>query len=324
MAGRGHSIGAVVFSLTLALMMWGYVSLTRTYEDYIDLPLTVVAPPEQALLSTVPPRVVVRARGSGWQLLNLRLFNASSACTVDLGKLRPSEGAMYRITKADIIRSIVTPQTIQTLDVVDPVTMMLAVGDRTVRTVPIEIRHRIEARRGFVVVGTPTVEPTQVDVRGSAAILASVPSWPTQRLVVTDAHHAIDHVVAVSDSLSTLLNVYPATVRIRAVVEQRADRIVHDVPVELAQQSLIHKARTEPAIVRVIVRGGVEHIAGLNAGALRVIADAPDAARVGWIRPRVEAPPNVEVVGTVPPLVRYVERDTSAVARGARNRQASP
>jgi hypothetical protein len=73
MAARRRNVGILAYCIVLAALLWGYVTLTRTYEDYIAVPFAVQTPRSAALLSTVPDRVTIRVRGTGWQLLNMRL-----------------------------------------------------------------------------------------------------------------------------------------------------------------------------------------------------------------------------------------------------------
>jgi hypothetical protein len=327
MASQRTPLGAIAVSITLAVLLWGYVSLTRTYEDYVDVPFTVLAPPEQALLSTVPERISVRARGSGWRLLNLRMLPGGARCTLDLSKLRPSEGALYQVSKNDLIRGTLLPQAVQTLDV-DPGALTLAVGDLGVRRVPVALRYRLEPRTGFVVTRVEAI-PSMVNVRGSRMRVDSVASWPTQRLIVTDAHEVIDISVAMADSLPTLLNVVPSTVRLRADVQQMADRRIDDVPITVRQPSGNRLAHVRPERVSIIVRGGVNDVARLDRTMFTATIDHTLAASTGFARVRVVGPAGITIAGTVPMIVAYRERlpgTESLIASGAvrRSKLESP
>jgi YbbR-like protein len=303
MASQRPPFGAIAVSLTLAMLLWGYVSLTRTYEDYIDVPFTVLAPPEQALLSTVPDRISVRARGSGWRLLNLRMLPGGARCTLDLSKLRPTDGALYQVTKNDLIRGTMLPQSVQTLDV-DPGSLVLAVGDLGVRSVPVALRYRLEPREGFVVTRVEAL-PATVNVRGSKARVDSVVSWPTQRIIITDAHDGVDVPVALADSLPTLLNVVPSTVRLRADVQQKADRQIDDIPITVIQPVGTRLAHVRPDRVSIVVRGGVNDVARLDRTMFTATIDEAAAAETGYARVRVAGPDGVAISGISPAIVTY-------------------
>ncbi|MBN9400833.1 MAG: YbbR-like domain-containing protein ['Candidatus Kapabacteria' thiocyanatum] len=311
MAARRHSIGVLIFCMMLASLLWGYVSLNRMYEDDVELPLTVIPPPNQALLSTVPQRIVVRARATGLQLLNLKLFSRTSACTLDLGKMKPESQAMYRITKDDIVRSITTTQSMTTQSV-RPSTMILATGDLTIRSLPVKLRYSVSTRQGFLMVGEPVVSPANVEVRGSGPILQSLKRWYTERVILTDVHEPVNTTIPVSDTMSTMLNVVPNTVHVRVNVQQLADQIVADVPVTMPPSLNKETSMVFPTHVKVILRGGVEDLARVSINDIQVALPEADKLLDGFVRPRVTVPAGTWSVGTIPPIVRYVERLPSA------------
>lgn len=313
MARRRNSIGVLVSCVLLAVLMWGYVSLTRVYEDYVDVPFTVTAPPNQALLSTVPPSLTFRVRGTGWQILNLRMYPQIS-CAIDLATQQPTQQSVYALDKSDLIRAITTSQTFQTLDVV-PNSLVLNTGDQVLKRVAVSLRHATTCRPGFVVIGEPTVEPPGVDVRGSAAVVQSIDRWPTQRLLQTDLHYGVTAFASMSDSLSTILNVTPLQVRIHTNVQQVADRVIVDVPVEAPTIQGARSSMIVPSMISVIVRGGVDDLSTLTAQRIRAVINETTIPMSGFVRPTITTPPNMIVLGTVPSVLRYVER--TAVRRSS-------
>lgn len=310
MAARRHSVGILLYCVALAALLWGYVSLTRTYEDYIELPFAVVTPPSEALLSTVPDRVTVRVRGTGWQLLNMRLLSTTTTSTLDLSMLRQSEDMTYQVSKTDMLRAVAATQGAQVLDIV-PASMTLATGDVSVRRVPVKLRYVIRCRSGFMLVREPHIEPASVEVRGSSGIVQTITEWPTHRLVLADQHEGTETTVSMSDSLSTLLRVSPNVVRVRTDVQQIADLVIDDIPVELGPGLRRDGLSVSPSRISVIVQGGVADLAALTPQQLKAVVDDVHGLTTGYARPRVSAPASITVVGTTPSVVRYVERTKS-------------
>lgn len=306
MARRRNSVGVLISCALLAVLMWGYVSLTRVYEDYVDVPFTVVAPQNQALLSSVPSKLTFRVRGTGWQILNLRMYPQIS-CAIDLATLHPSQQSLYNLEKSDLIRAITTSQSFQTLDVV-PDKLVLHTGEQETKSVPVTLRHSTSCRPGFVVIGEPSVEPTRVYARGSAAVIQKVDQWPTQQLLQTDLHYGVTTLVPMSDSMSALLNVAPQLVRVHTNVQQLADRVVVDVPVELPAHQGSRSMMIVPSMISVIVRGGVDDLSTLTSQRIRAVITDASSPSSGFVRPTITAPPNVIVLGTMPTVLRYVER----------------
>lgn len=291
--------------MLLAAFTWGYVSLARTYENEFLMPLVVIAPPNQALLSTVPHSIVVRARGTGIQLLNLELFNRSAACTLDLRTLRASSDGIYQITRDDLVRSISTARQINTVSV-NPSSMTLAIGDLAVRTVPIRLRTNLSTRESFRVIGTPQVFPTTVQVRGSKAIVDQITEWPTQRLNLADVHASFENDLPVSDSLMAQINVVPSVVRVRGTVQQMTDIALDDVAVVLIDAGALRNIDVRPKYVRVVLRGGVEELANMTNEDVRV--EVSPQSGDAYVRPRVVTSDRVTVMGTIPAFVRVVDR----------------
>lgn len=291
--------------MLLAAFTWGYVSLARTYEDDFLIPLVVVPPANQALLSTVPSSIIVRARGTGISLLNLKLFNRSAAATLDLNKLRASSEGVYQITREDLIRSINTSRQINTVGV-SPGSMTLATGDLAVRTVPVILRRSLATRESFRVIGSPQVTPATVEVRGSKVIVDKIVEWPTQSLRLADLHTSFESDVPVSDSLMTLVNVVPAFVKVRGTVQQVTDIALADVPVVVVDAGSMLNIDVRPKYVRVVIRGGVEDLANMTSNDVRV--EVSPLTGDAYVRPRVIASDRVTVMGTIPAFIRVVDR----------------
>jgi YbbR domain-containing protein len=306
MARRRATVGVIISCLFLAVLMWGYVSLTRMYEDYVDVPFTVTAPANQALLSTIPQRLTFRVRGTGWQILNLRLV-PQIACAIDLAAMQPSQQSVYTLDKSELLRGIRSTQTFQMLDV-SPDKLVLTTGDLVQRSVPVALRHAITCRPGFMVIGEPRVEPQLVDVRGSGPVVRTITQWPTQRWMQNDLHYGITATVMMSDSLSSILNVAPRSVRVHTNVQQIAERVITDVPVEIIAAPGSRSYAIMPSIISVIVRGGVDDLASISAQNIRAVVTDAGASGTGLAQPTITVPPHMTVLGTIPTVVRYVER----------------
>jgi len=307
MAARRRNVGILAFCIVLAALLWGYVTLTRTYEDYIAVPFAVQTPKSAALLSTVPDRVTIRVRGTGWQLLNMRLVANTKQNVLDLGLLRPDDAMTYSVAKSDILRAIVATPGAQVLDV-SPGSMVLATGEVSTRRVPIRLRSNISCRDGFMVIGAPRIQPATVELRGSAAVINAIDSWPTELLVLEDQHQGGVFTVALSDSLSTVLSVNPPSVRVATDVQQLADVIVDNVMLESRLPSKNGDVLLQPQTLAVIVKGGVSDLSALTPQLFRAYVDDTTALRTGLCRPTVVGPASVVIVGTIPGIVQVTTR----------------
>ena len=302
MARPGQNISILIGCIVLALILWGYVTLTRYYEDDIDVPLTVIPPPNQALLSSVPHSITARVGGSGLEIINLQYIARNARCEIDLGKVRSESASMYNIEREDVIRGMSVSGSVRILSVT-PTAMTLTTGDVFVREVPVRLESNITTRDGFVVVGAPKLEPSTVEVRGTKSVIEAITSWPTERLALADLRESTTATVALSDSLRTLLNFVPATIQVKIDVQQAAERTMHGVQVRIVSDD--PTIRAEPSLVTVVVEGGAERLADLAAGELDVTVAG---TQLGPVKPTVTTPEGVKVIAIQPPVVRVARR----------------
>lgn len=305
MASRRFSFVNYVLALALATGLWTYVSLSRNYEYEVSVPLVVIPPPNQALLSTVPFAIQVRVRATGLQLLNLLYVSRNISCTLDLGKARATENAHYVFDSPDILRNVVSGGHIRSL-AASPATISFATGDLASKTVPLYVPTNISCRAGFIVASEPKSSHQLVEIRGTRAIVEGIEHWRTQRIELEDLHAPQVLDVPLSDSLANLVNVVPSTVRVRIDVQQQADVVIADVPVVIATSNQPKSMVVRPTRIRVVLRGGVDDLASITARDLRAeIVRIPSS---GVVRPVVTVSSKVRVVATYPRHVRVVTR----------------
>ena len=302
MARRRYNIGILIGCLLLSAVLWGYVTLTRTTEDDVEIPLVVEAPANQALLSTVPRTITVRVRGSGLQILNMKYLNKTSDCRIDLGRVRPTSGSLYEIERDDLVRSTTVPGALSIVSVT-PTALILTTGDLFRQEVPVELVSHITCRDGFEIVGQPILDPAIVEIRGTRSIVESISAWRTQKVSLDDVHEPVELNVPMSDSLMTVLNVVPSLITVRMDVQQTAEMVVHDVDVRLGQETA--DLRIEPARISVTVQGGAAVLAGLTPSQLHAMIATTTP---GPTKPAILTPDGVRVISTEPSFVRVVRR----------------
>jgi len=302
MARRRYNISILIGCLLLSGVLWGYVTLTRIAEDEVEVALIVEAPPNQALLSAVPRTITVRVRGSGLQILNMKYLNRSSVCRIDLDRIKPAGSSMYDIERDELVRSTTLSGSLSIVSVT-PSALLLTTGDLFRKQVPVHIVSNIACRDGFEIVGAAMADPSVVEVRGTRSIVEGIERWSTQKVSLDDVHEPIDLQVPMSDSLMSVLNVVPSMITIRLDVQQTAELVVRDVPVDLASDD--PSLRMEPSMIAVTVQGGARVLASLTP---QQIGAMVTSTTLGPTRPAVLTPEGIRVIGTDPPFVRVVRR----------------
>ena len=267
MAQRRFSISTLLIAIFGAVALWTYVSLTRTYEDDLDVPLVVISPPNQAMLSTVPSTVRIRIRATGLQILNALYFTKSVACTLDLASMQSDQPSTYIAEISDLLSGVTTTIPMRTLSV-QPERITLTTGDLAVKRVPLRVTYSLACRPGFMLTAEPRTDVINVEVRGSRNVVEGLTHWSTEPIFLDDVHETRVVDIPVSDSLQSLINIQPSRVRVTFSVQQAADRTIADVPVGfgVAVDSLL---TLSPRRISVVIRGGVEDIASITARDLR-------------------------------------------------------
>jgi len=306
MARRKNRISTLIGSLLLACIIWGYVTLAKVYENDVEVPLTVLSPPNQALLSSVPGVITVRVRGTGLQIINLKYLSEGTECKIDLANVRSQGQAAYVADRDDIIRSISMPSSLRVVSV-SPEQITMSTGDLATRRVPVRLNTNLACRNGFSIMKTPVPEPDSVEIRGTKSVIESITHWSTEKLSLEDLHSSTTAAVAVSDSLMTLLNVVPSTITVKLDVQQMSEISIGPIAVVRSSADM-RSIQLIPNKIRVTVRSGVDELAQLSAADFRV--EIPPNA-IGPVIPVVTAPPGITIVGIDPHYIRVLNKEAS-------------
>lgn len=303
MATGRSTILTVAGSVALAVVLWLYVSLTRTYEGDVMVPIVAIPPPEQTILSNVPKYVTVHVRTTGLQLLNMTYYNKPQACTLYVAKMTSTGAEQYSLTNAELLSQLsdVIPSRMLATN---PAELSITTGTPATARVPLQVLHRISVRPGFVLASPPTAEIQMVTIRGIKSVVDSIKSWSTAKIFLEDAHESAVLEMPVIDSLGSVLEVTPKTVRVTVDVQRLADQEVIDVPVRLVGGASGSSMSVRPSYIRVTVRGGVNNIAQISRD--DVVAEIDAIPNSGYAIPKVRLTKNARVVSIMPRMVQLV------------------
>ncbi|HBB25544.1 MAG TPA: hypothetical protein DCZ59_04700 [Bacteroidetes bacterium] len=310
MAARRSNVLTLLISVLMAIALWAYVTLTRTYEDDIDVPIAVVPPAGQTIISGVPASVTVRVRTSGLNIANLRLYNRPKVCTLSLGEQAPDEPSAFRVSNPTMLKRIAEDLGVRVLSV-SPADITLRTGTPELKSVPLVVAHSIECRPGFMITSEPTADRASVTLKGIASVLAPLTSWSTRKILLGDVHEGMTIDVPLSDSLRSLVDVMPKSVRVHIPVQQVADATIEDVEVSLEKGLADMGYTVRPNRLRVTVRGGVNDLAELTRLDLRCQISGIPAN--GVVIPTVICPRGMRVIACSPRTVRLVRRQVASL-----------
>ena len=298
------SLVQLLWCVALAIGLWGYVSMTTPATIYMRFPLVIDLPEERALEVQPPSEISIKVRTSGWQLLYLQYFSSEPECHVDASKMsgRISGNGELLINKMDILQGIRPSISLEKVVELNPETISLSTGMLFRGTVPVESKVSIIPRDGFDIVGTISVKPDSIVLRGNSKIVNSISSWATQKLEFKDLAGPFSYIVPLKDSLKNLITSAVKEVTISGDIQQSAEISVSDIKVEIIGAPDGHQHKIEPALITLHVRGGVKKLSTLTSQDFKVFVDYSSLINdsIGHIKPSISVPAGIHIIGMEP------------------------
>lgn len=295
-----------------AIAMWGFVSMSGSYETMVELPVYVELPGGLTLTQELPPTLRVLVRASGWSQLKTMFVEDPALVLRPVGRgVVPNGKVVYGQRElSDRLRASLPDASALTFY---PDSLTLAFGRTTSKKVPIEAHVIIQPRPGFQVIGNPWCEPDSVTLTGAPSVLDSLSSWPTSTVTIPDVHGAVSQIANLSDSLRMLIQLQPRWVEIQADVQEIGERVFPDIPLidRVTLSDSTRRVILRPDRVEVLLRGGVRDLSRLDPLTIRAYIEVVEGVdTLGVIAPRLILPPgvNLSVVRITPERVRYIFR----------------
>lgn len=253
-------------ALGLALFLWFHAVTEHLYQKEVDIRLLVEDPSStdspdlQAIVSNeVPTYVRVLASGRGKDLLQLdrddfvlHLRTEGVAGSKQTYRLQPSQ-VEKRATEIDI----------QIEDVLEPKELEIELDQRIEKQLPVRLRLDLQIAQAHVQVGTLYLDPQVVRVIGPKRRLEELEYVFTDSLTLIDVREDIGQNLKLSLPMSFRCVVNPSSVRIVGDIQILAEDDIAGVPIEVRNSSG-RSLRSDPTVVTVRVRGGVDVIASID------------------------------------------------------------
>jgi YbbR domain-containing protein len=298
------SINIIVATTLFAVLLWASVNMTNEFQSSISIPLIVRNIPEaKALAAFLPQSVDLRLRGNGWRLVALHI-GADLQCVIDLRSV-----SSRTLSLKDVVDRIGLPQELHAVDM-DPETLTIRIESKTHKSVPVFLDGSIGYREGFGQVQPTVITPESVRVEGAASIVRSIRSWATERFVVDNLRAPLKTEIALIDTGTHLLTFTPSRVTISIPVQQFAEKTLPGLVVETRSVPQKKEVILRPPKVDIVVRGGIEQLAGLTAGDVSLYVEYRDIVddTTGQVEVRITHPPGFHVVTKRPERLQYIVR----------------
>ncbi len=124
--------------------------------------------------------------------------------------------------------------------------------------------------------------------------------------MIADVHESISIDVPLSDSLRSMVDVMPKTVRVHIPVQQVAEVQVNDVDVQVSPALMAQGYVARPNRIRVTLRGGVDDLALVTRSDVR--AEVAELQPYGVAVPQVTCPAGMRVIAIRPRTIQLARR----------------
>jgi hypothetical protein len=343
----------LLVAIVMAVCLWLYVNLTRDYTTTVDVRVNVVLPEGRALEEEPQQTLRTRLKGRGWQLLNAYLsavpaynlyvspkmlsavqtMQQAAQQTIPARTPASQHGNLHKTNttasfatqpdtvlikfdRAMLLQALQLPQAVTPLDIV-PDSLLLNVGTLGTKKVPILPRLNVRPRNGFIVTRVTGITPDSVELKSGKKILKNLTQWFTQPIDQHDVHEPFTVQIPLSDTLEDNIKRSKNTASISVDVQQYADMVVHDIPVQVQAMTSTGDMILLTRLVNISVRGGINDLAKIAPDDIRAIVRYEDMIRIpqGSIRPRIELPLNISLMAVEPQFLRFTRRAKHTQAR---------
>lgn len=296
----------VIASIILSFFVWLSVSMNEEYTIVLRVPFVVKNLPEgMALASEVPRTIVVRLRGTGWQIASA-YFSPSTQIEADLSNV---ESKKLIFTSREFAYSMNIGSNVQVLSYM-PDTVVLAIDSISEKKVPVVSRVVIEPRRGFMTVGSQQIIPDSVEISGARRLINSIQSWPTEFRLIKNVDRTREIKVPLLDSLHNIMSFSTDEVKVITDVQQIVENQYTGIPVKIIGLTDSSQIMLLPPVIAVTLRGGIKTIADLTNDSISAFVDYSvlKKLRTDKFVPDIIAPQNTQVIKVEPDSVEFIFR----------------
>lgn len=296
----------IVASLILSILLWLSVSMNDEYTVNMRVPLKVSdLPGNVALASPIPRTVLVRVRGTGWQLASSYLSSTSSI-NLDIPNF---DRRRIVFTGSELGYSLELGSAAQVLGFT-PDSIVVTLDKIISKRVPIVPKVSIQPHAGYMVVGTTTITPDSVTVSGALRLLMNLDAWYTQERQFKNVMNEIDITLPLSDTLAGITKLDSRSIRFTSDVEQIAENTYKDIRIKILNEHDSSKILLLPPTVNVTLRGGLGIMAQVTADSLNAAVDYESLVRSlsGYFIPSIGTPDDLQVISVQPDSVQFVIR----------------
>ncbi|MFQ5446403.1 MAG: CdaR family protein [Saprospiraceae bacterium] len=175
----GNERVILVASMTVALVFWIFIKLSKTYPALRSISIEYHLPPGQVFASPPPATFTASCTGQGWDLLSDFLKHSDPVIVIDLETRKNAD-----VQREELIRKAREVLSVKVEDV-DRNYISFHLDSTATRQVPIILNHNISLAGDYFILDSIRIVPDSVLLTGPAEALASTTSVQTEQLTLS-------------------------------------------------------------------------------------------------------------------------------------------
>jgi len=299
----------IFISFLFAVLLWLYINLSLTYTINKVVRLDFKVNKNQAIASELPDSVELVLRGKGWDLFLLYL-KGKSDFSIDLTSYRKD-------TKLNLLQNLQDngelPSSVSILNV-SPQFVDLVFDNINSRKVPVKNNVRVVPKDGYIIIGSPLIQPDSVKITGALSVINKIRTLGTESLNIENVSSDFSKEVKVIDTSNRNIKIEPDKVTISFKIELAAEKSFDNISVNVQNVPADREVLLVPPKIKVYVRGGVGTLAKVLIESISANIDYKtiEDDKLGYVIPEIKLPSNITLVKLEPEKLQYIiKRKTS-------------
>ncbi|MCB0725629.1 MAG: hypothetical protein KDC73_13115 [Ignavibacteriae bacterium] len=292
-----------LFSFGFAFILWLYLKFNVAYNIELSIPLHVHVTNNQALSENLPENITVVASGKGWDLLNL-MISRDKDFSLDLSNIKNDTKLN---TRQLLSERLDVPSNVSIVSV-DPETINISFEKVFKKYVKVRNNVALQLADGYEIIGEPRIIPDSVLVSGASSIVSNIKYLSTEYKLVKDVKENVTETVAIKDTLSNIIRIEPSMVSVTFEVDLLAERKFNDLDITIENLPDDKEVLLVPPKLGLSLRGGVNELADINPGDIKVIVRYGDIENdsLGFIIPEIILPIEASIISLTPEKLQYI------------------
>lgn len=293
----------IIISFSFAVFLWLYINLSQTYTINKVAKLDFNLNKNQAIASELPDSVELMLRGKGWDLFLLYL-KGKSTLTVDLTGYRKD-------VKLNLLQNLQDngelPSSISVLNV-NPQFIDLAFDNVTSRKVPIKNNVKVIPKDGYIIVGSPQIQPDSVKITGALSVINRIRTLGTEFLKIENVSSDFVREVKIIDTSNKNIKIEPDRVTVSYKIELAAEKSFDNITVNVKNIPDDREVLLIPPKIKIFIRGGVETLAKVLVEDISAEIDYKtiEEDKLGYVIPEIKLPPDIILIKLEPEKLQYI------------------